>query len=403
MRDLWRQRPYAALFLPISYLIWAAVAIRWITEFVEQDHPQTALITGVLLLFGVLLGLEPLITRGSTLRAHLYLAFQAMLIFLASLLHYELDFFALLYLPLCGQAVFLFPRPTDLVWVGILVLATVVGLIIQFGWPEGVSFIILYAAALLFVAAFSTITQDADLARKRSEELLAQLQAANEQLLAYADQAEKLAIANERNRLARDLHDSVAQTLYGLTLQSETASRKLAAGQIEAAQAELQAMGDAAQETLQETRLLIFELRPPILESEGLAAALRTRLDAVEARSGLAVHADLRATDRLPAQIEVGLYRIAQEALNNVMKHAQASQVWVSLAAADGQLALEVRDDGLGYELGSSLAGAGPRAGLGAGMGLQSMAERAEQIGAELTLKGAPGQGASVLVELPYG
>jgi signal transduction histidine kinase len=394
MRELWRQRPYAALFLPISYLIWAAVTIRWITEFVEQNHPQTALVTGILLLFGLLLGLEPLITRGSSLRAHLYLAFQATLIFVASLLHYELDFFALLYLPLCGQAVFLFPRPTDLIWVGILVLATIVGQIIQFGWPEALSFVVLYTAGLLFVAAFSTITQEADAARKRSEELLSQLQVANEQLLNYADQAEKLAIANERNRLARDLHDSVAQTLYGLTLQSETASRQLAVGQTEAAQAELRAMGDSAQETLQETRLLIFELRPPILEAEGLAVALQARLDAVEARSGMAVHADLKTIGRLPAEVEVGLYRIAQEALNNVMKHAQAGRVWVSLASKDGRLALEVRDDGLGFEPDS----AAPAAGLG----LQSMAERAEQIGAELTLKSAPDQGASVLVELPY-
>lgn len=394
MRKLWRQRPYAALFLPVSYLIWAAVAIRWITVFVEQAHPQIGLVTAALLLFGLLLGLEPLITRGSQLRAHLYLAFQVALIFLASLLHFELDFFALLYLPLCGQAVFLFRRPTDLIWVGILVLVTIAGQIVQFGWPEALSFTVLYVAGLFFVAAFSVITQEADAARKRSEELLAQLQAANEQLLNYADQAEKLAIANERNRLARDLHDSVAQTLYGLTLQSETASRKLAAGQVEAAQAELRAMGDIAQETLQETRLLIFELRPPILEAEGLRAALRTRLEAVEARSGLAIQADLEAIDRLPAAVETGLYRIAQEALNNVMKHAQAGQLWVTLATKDGRLILEVRDDGLGFDVDTAASGAS--------LGLKSMAERAEQIGAKVTLDSAPGRGDGVLVELPY-
>jgi hypothetical protein len=114
------------------------------------------------------------------------------LIFLASLLYYELDFFALLYLPLCGQAVFLSKRPTELIWVGILVTATVVGLIIQFGWPEALSFAALYTAGLFFVAAFSVITPEADAARKRSEELLVALQAAVEQLLRYADQAEKL-------------------------------------------------------------------------------------------------------------------------------------------------------------------------------------------------------------------
>jgi len=393
MLKVWRQRPYAMLFLAVSYLLWASVAVRWVSEFMEQGHPQTGLVSGILLLFGLLLGLEPLISGDSRIRSHLYLAFQAALVFLASLLHFELDFFAILYLPLCGQAVFLLPRRPAMIWVGILVVATVVGQIIQFGWPEALSFIILYTAGLLFVAAFSIITLQAEAARKRSEELLAQLQTANAQLLRYADQAEKLAIANERNRLARDLHDSVAQTLYGLTLQSETASRQMAAGQIEAAQTEVRAMGDSAQETLQETRLLIFELRPPVLEAEGLAAALRARLEAVEARSGLAVQADLEAVDGLPAEVEVALYRIVQEALNNVMKHAQASQLWVSLATRGGRLALEVRDDGLGFDFDPDSSG----------LGLQSMAERAEQIGAELTLKSALGQGTSVMVGLPYG
>ena len=98
---------------------------------------------------------------------------------------------------------------------------------------------------------------------QRSEELLAQLQSAHDQLQTYANQAEDLAIANERTRLARDLHDSVAQTLYGLTLQAEVASRKLAAGHPDAVKEHLHAIQEDARQTLQETRLLIFELRPP--------------------------------------------------------------------------------------------------------------------------------------------
>jgi signal transduction histidine kinase len=138
----------------------------------------------------------------------------------------------------------------------------------------------------------ANITNASD-ARRRSEQLLAELQEAHQQLQTYAGQAEELAIANERTRLARDLHDSVAQTLYGLTLQAEAASRKMAAGQDEAVQAHLQAIREDARQTLQETRLLIFELRPPILEEAGLAAAIKARIDTVEARGGTAVHLDL--------------------------------------------------------------------------------------------------------------
>ena len=116
MKQLWSQQTGARLFLIISYCLWAAVSLRWISEFREQGHPLTWLISAVLLLYGLLLGLEPLITRGSTLRAHLYLAVQAAVVFAASLLYFELDFFALLYLPLCGQAMFLLP-PAALVQV----------------------------------------------------------------------------------------------------------------------------------------------------------------------------------------------------------------------------------------------------------------------------------------------
>jgi len=391
MKNTWFRRPSSTILLVVSYLIWASVSIRWITEFIEQDHPQLWLLSGMLVLYGLLLGLEPLITRGATWRAHLYLAFQTVLVFLATLLYYELDFFALLYLPVCGRAMLLFPRRTAGTWVGILIAVTVIGLIVQFGWPEALSFVFLYIAALFFVAAFSNITQQAEAARRRSETLLAQLQQANRQLQDYAGQAEKLAIANERNRLAGDLHDSVAQTLYGLTLQSETALRKLSAGDLAAVQSDLDEIQHSAQETLQEARLLIYELRPPVLEEEGLAAALQARLVAVEARSRLQVHADLQDVGRLSPNVETTLYRIVQEALNNVMKHAQAHQVLVSLHGEGDSVVVTVRDDGVGFDK--------AHLPLSGGLGLDGMSERAIQIGADLRIDSEPGQGTAVTVE----
>jgi len=392
IKKLWLSRPSAALFLLVSYLMWASVTVRWITEFIEEGHPLTWLITALLLLFGLLVGLEPLITHDSTWRANLYLAFQTILVFLGSLLYFQLDFFALLYLIICGQAFLLFPRRTALLWLGILIAFTVVGQIIQFGWPEALSFIFLYTAGLIFIAAFSDITLQAQAARQRSEKLLSQLQEVNRQLQDYADQAEKLAVANERNRLARDLHDSVAQTLYGLTLQAETASRKLAAGQLASVEDELREMRDSAQHTLQETRLLIFELRPPILQEEGLAAALRQRLAAVEARSGLQIHDQIEETGSLPDKVETALYRIAQEALNNSMKHAQATQITVSLHKEGEVVRLTIDDDGLGFDLD----------GRPGGLGLQGMGERAEGAGGRLLIKSQPGQGTRICVEVPY-
>jgi len=388
----WFTRPGAGTFLLISFSLWGAVSLRWITEFIEQQHPLTWAISLILLIFGAAMGLEPLLTRGSPLRAHIYLAVQMILVFVGSLFFYELDFFAMLYIVLCGQAAYLLSRRDSLIWTGILVVATAVAQIIQFGIPVAFSFILLYEAGLIFVAAFVRLVLQADAARQHSEQLLTDLQTAHQQLQSYANQAEELAVANERTRLARDLHDSVAQTLYGLTLQAEAASRKLTAGQNEAVQTYLAAIQEDAKQTLQETRLLIFELRPPILESSGLAAALQARLDTVEARSGLTMHVALEEIGHLPANLETGLYRIAQEALNNSAKYAQASTLDVQLRRENGQVCLKIGDDGIGFE---------PTAVPPGSVGLQGMAERVAQLNGRLTINSAPGQGTQILVEVP--
>ncbi|MEJ2266973.1 MAG: sensor histidine kinase [Anaerolineales bacterium] len=387
------RRPHAALFLAVSYILWASVTVRWITEFIEQNHPLLPLISAMLVLFGILMGLEPLITQASPWRAHLYLIFQTSLVFIASLFYYELDFFAILYLPLCGQAMFLFPRRTSSIWVAILILATFGGQTIQFGWPNGLSFTLLYVGGLIFVAAFSALTIQADESRQRSERLLQELQVAHQQLQNYAGQAEELAVAKERNRLARDLHDSVAQTLYGLTLQSEAALRQLTSGHLNKTADYLGEIRQSAQQTLQEARLLIFELRPPILEKDGLAAALKARLEDVEGRSGLKTHVNLDEVGRLPSSIETGLYRIAQESLNNILKHAQASQVTLNLVLNQTRVTLEIIDDGTGFD---------PKMAHGqGGMGLEGMQARAEQIGGNFWMQSAPDEGTRVKVEVP--
>jgi signal transduction histidine kinase len=381
-------------FIVVSFAIWIAVSLRWILEFIEQSHPYLWLLSAILVTYGILLGLQPRITKGSPVKAHLYLGAQTALVFCAMLLYYELDFFAFLFLPLSGQAMFLFPRRTALIWVAILGIATIVGQTIQFGGTEGLSFTFLYLAGLFFVATFSTLMMRADEARLRSDRLLDELQQAHRQLQDYAGQAEELAIARERNRMARELHDSVAQTLYGLTLQAEAASRKLSAGQTDDATNYLREMRDSAQQTLQETRLLIFDLRPPILQNEGLVTALRARLESVESRSGFKTQINLQEVGELPGGIESGLYGIANEILNNVLKHAHATVIKVSLEKEAGNIVLEIGDNGVGFDLASAEAHGG--------LGLKNMKERAEQIGGVLQINSHAGKGTQVTVEVPY-
>lgn len=387
MKQLWQNHSQRLLFLIVSYFIWTAVSTRWLVASARLQHPQLWLLSGVLLLFGLLLGVEWFLQ--SNIQAHLYLTVQTLSIFIVSLFYFEIDFFALLYLPLLGQAMLRFERKTAVRWFLILCLVTIIGQIYQFDGWDVLSFTLLYLAGLVFVAIFSHITLQAQADRQRSEQLLAELKTAHEQLRDYADQAEKLAIANERNRLAKDLHDSVAQTLYGLTLQAETADRQLNAGKLTAVHTHLQQIRDSAQESLQEARLLIFELQPPILASEGLAAALQTRLDLVESRSGVRVEARLEEVSGLETAVATATYRIAQEALNNSLKHAHSNQIKVSLQQKNGTLHLEINDNGIGFD---------PETACG-GLGLANMHERAAQIEATLTITSNKERGTTIRLE----
>jgi PAS domain S-box-containing protein len=209
------------------------------------------------------------------------------------------------------------------------------------------------------------------------------------------EQAEQSAAIAERNRLAHELHDSVTQSLYSVTLYAEAAARLLTAGKHPEAADHLRELRDTAQEALREMRLLIFELHPPALEKSGLAGALQIRLDAVEGRGGMQTDLQIEGAEKLPPPVQVELYHIALEALNNVLKHARARHVRVAIRFLDTATCLEIEDDGAGFELSIAQGGGG--------LGLDGMRERAQRIGAKLQIESAPGQGTKVMVEAPVG
>ncbi|HTY08009.1 MAG TPA: cache domain-containing protein [Candidatus Edwardsbacteria bacterium] len=212
------------------------------------------------------------------------------------------------------------------------------------------------------------------------------------------DQAEQSAAAAERQRLSRELHDSVTQSLYGVTMYAEAAARLLDAGNTTTAIAHLRELRDTAQEALREMRLLIFELRPLALEKIGLAAALQARLESVEMRGGMTTELSVEGeedSEHLPRLIEEELYHIAQEALNNALKHAHAQHLALRLRFSEAETLLEVCDDGVGFVPSAS--------GAGGGLGLASLKERAQKIGAKLSIESAPGSGTQIQVTAPAG
>ena len=206
-------------------------------------------------------------------------------------------------------------------------------------------------------------------------------------------QTEQLAVMEERSRLARELHDSVTQSLYSLTLFAEVARRSVAADNFDEVTDYVTRLKHVSQQALKEMRLLVYELRTAALETEGLIGALQQRLDSVEKRAGVEARLLVESMVELPAVVEEGLYRIAQEALNNSLKHAAATQVTLRIRADEAQITVEVKDNGVAFD---------PQdAGNSGGLGLTTMRERAERLGGTLEILSNPGEGTTVLAHVP--
>ena len=154
----------------------------------------------------------------------------------------------------------------------------------------------------------------------------------------------------------------------------------------------LKELGENAQQALKEMRMLVYELRPPILEQDGLIGALQNRLDTVEGRVGIKSQLLSGTNVDLPPQIEGELYHIALEALNNSLKHAQATAMTVKVARTEDQVNLEITDNGLGFDPETTKDKGG--------FGLSSMRERAEKLGGTLTLTSSPDKGTTVGVSI---
>jgi len=200
------------------------------------------------------------------------------------------------------------------------------------------------------------------------------------------------AVTAERSRLARELHDSVTQSLYSLTLFSEAARHMAEEAGEEGIEQYIGQIGVIGQQALKEMRLLVYELQPSELENDGLVPALRKRLEAVEGRAGVEAHLEVDDFVNLPGNVEQELYRIAQEALNNALKHAAAGSVVVYLRQSNGLIEMEIVDDGVGFNP-ENLTDRG-------GLGLKSIRDRAEHIGGSVTICSQPGEGTSVKISI---
>jgi signal transduction histidine kinase len=374
----------------------------------SAEFPPIALCTGVYL---VLLLAEPLFIRQNRIRSCIYLIAQIVIICgLASIIR-NWDLWALLFFPLVVQAMVSFGTRTGYLLTAILTAITAGLLLLVYDSVRGLSEIPLYGSAYFLIAALVAISREAVAAWAESQKQHAALQLAHQQLQDHTERAEELAVLQERNRLARELHDAVTQTLFSASLIAEALPTLWERDQ-EMGRERLAMLRQMSRGALAEMRTLLLELRPAALVETSLEDLLRQLGEAATGREGVPVTVEVEGRCELPADLHVALYRIAQEALNNVVRHAKASQVAVSLRCTprtpdeDGapssssregegpgvKVELVIRDDGRGFE---------PDDVPPEHMGLGIMRERAEAVGAQLGIVSQTGRGTQVTVVWP--
>jgi two-component system sensor histidine kinase UhpB len=202
---------------------------------------------------------------------------------------------------------------------------------------------------------------------------------------------------DERRHLARELHDDIGQGLTAIKLNLESVARGREGASMETRVGEAL---EATRHTIERVRQLSINLRPLQLDDLGLVAALRSHLDRQAKLGRLAPHFEIQEVPaKLTAEVEIACFRVAQEAINNIVRHARAANIWLRLFVAGERLALSVRDDGAGFDV----ATAQRRAAVGESLGVISMEERVALAGGTLQIHSAPGQGTVVVASFPVG
>jgi signal transduction histidine kinase len=378
------------MMLLAGYIMLAAVAAIGLVNMSQQGG-RWEIAAVLLVAFGVLLARIPE-PGASPRKIHLYLAVQSGLVVALFMLAPLDTGFALLYMILSAQVMLLLPKRQGVLWITVFILVTAIAMLGYYGWPGGLVLVLLYAGGYFFFSILANALVRADEERRESERLLNELQEAHRQLQSYAERVEELAVVEERNRLAREMHDTLGHRLTVAAVQLEGAQRLCPRDPDQAARM-VGTVREQVREALSELRSTVARLRAPLEADLQLCRALERLAGHFEGATGLTVHLMLPAEMQdLPDAHRLALYRAAQEALTNVHRHAQAQDVWLQLTRQDGIIALLVSDNGTGFHRESARDG---------GYGLSGLRERAAQLGGELYLEPRSGGGTQLSFRLP--
>jgi signal transduction histidine kinase len=380
-----RRHAHRWVFAITVAFLWGAAVLRSVLAF---DGQQRMLALALLAAWLVLLLAVPPAERLWAPSFLLLLAAQSAVIFVLLIQSDGSDFFAVLLAAPTMQAMERWRPGAVAVLIAAFAVLTGVGLASEYEVAGALPLVALYAATNVFFAAYVFAARRAEDARARSEALAGDLREANRRLVESAGQAELLGAARERQQLARDLHDSVTQTLFSMTLTAQSALLLLRRDPHQVT-AQLDQIDELARTALDEMAALGAGAGPATGVAGGLPGALRRHCAEREQRDGLVVTLEVDGDETLPEEDERALLRIAQEGLNNIVKHAGVGEAVVRLRLRR-PLRLEVKDEGRGFD---------PLAAAGAGLGLDGMRERAAERGWSFLVTSRPGAGTRVVVE----
>ena len=373
-----------------SYLLYAATLIR-VVAFSSEETPQGPLIE-LMVLYGIVLFTQPLLSRRLRWYPWAYLTLQSALTLGMLMIPPHFDFLPTLFYPLSMQAVSFFGWQTGLGWIIGFTLILVVPVMINWDWQiAGLVMVGLYSGLNYFTGRLSELINRQELQRQENTRLLTELQATHRQLQDYAAQVEEHSAVATRSKMAQELHDSVTQTIFSMNLSVQTA-RLLVDTDLERLIQQIDHLQELAHGANDEIQMLVSQLRPRSAVEGGLPAALRRLAAERKERDGLQVTLEISGEKVLPEPVALGLYRIAQEALNNIQKHARTDQAVLRLLLDDHCASLDIEDQGIGF------TGHQPESTPGH-FGLSGMASRAQELGWKLIVQSSPGQGTHIHVE----
>lgn len=380
-QNVWLHR---SIYYLASSFMFAAAAVRSILVFQESTFYDQILllISGWALAF---LGIALLGTKLPWLSV--ILMGTEILVTLNMLLISRADYFVFLFAIPSMQVMQQFSTREAAVTIGVTTLLTFLTLYQPFGIFYALGTAVVFLGGSVFLIVYIRSTRQARVIQDQQQALVNKLQRTNRQLESYAQQLQQLAAGRERQRLARELHDSVTQTIFSMTLTTQSALMLLDRDRDQVA-AQLDRLDELARSTLSEMQLLISRLAP---ENTGeFVSTLMHHIDDRRRLENLTIRLDVEGNQRLTATEEQCLFRIAQEALNNIIKHAGVTQAIIRLHLNEPQW-MEIEDRGIGFD---------PNLAQDAGrVGLVSMQERADEIGWRLSIESSPGNGTRIRVQ----